>query len=65
MISRGEQYAISLISIKVLIRVYSYAYLTQLMQSEGISLAYSLWRREWKGPGKEYVSDIGIRFGHY
>ncbi len=25
------------------------------MQSEAISLAYRMWRREWRGKGKEYV----------
>jgi beta-mannosidase len=34
----------------------SYAFLTKLMQSEGVGNAYVHWRREWRGPGKEYVS---------
>lgn len=33
-----------------------YVYSTQLMQAECLSTAYRVWRREWKGPGKEYVS---------
>lgn len=32
----------------------SYIYSTQLMQSEALSAAYRLWRRNWKGPGREY-----------
>ena len=35
--------------------VHRYAYLTKLMQSEGVGLSYSLWRRAWQGPNKEYV----------
>lgn len=31
-----------------------YIYATQLMQAECLSSAYRLWRREWKGPGREY-----------
>ncbi|EJD48522.1 glycoside hydrolase family 2 protein [Auricularia subglabra TFB-10046 SS5] len=34
---------------------FNYVYYTQLLQSEAMGLAYSLWRREWKGRGKEYV----------
>ncbi|KAF8474183.1 beta-mannosidase [Kalaharituber pfeilii] len=33
-----------------------YIYSTQLMQSECLSSAYRLWRREWKGPGREYCA---------
>ncbi|GFP60057.1 beta-mannosidase B [Trichoderma asperellum] len=33
-----------------------YVYSTQLMQGECLSSAYRLWRREWKGPGREYCS---------
>lgn len=25
------------------------------MQSEAVSYAYRVWRREWRGKGKEYV----------
>lgn len=32
----------------------SYAYLTQLMQSEAVGSAYQTWRRNWAGPKKEY-----------
>jgi beta-mannosidase len=31
-----------------------YVYLTQLMQAEAVGSAYSTWRRNWKGPSKEY-----------
>ena len=31
-----------------------YVYLTQLMQSEAVGSAYQTWRRNWKGPNKEY-----------
>ncbi|ORY21893.1 glycoside hydrolase [Naematelia encephala] len=34
----------------------SYAYLTRLMQSEGVGQAYVDWRRGFKGPGKELCS---------
>ncbi|KAK4704685.1 beta-mannosidase, partial [Phenoliferia sp. Uapishka_3] len=33
-----------------------YAYATQLIQAETLSTAYRLWRREFKGPGKEYTA---------
>lgn len=33
-----------------------YVYATQLMQSECLSTAYRLWRRDWKGPGREYTA---------
>ncbi|KAG8881418.1 hypothetical protein FRB97_009613 [Tulasnella sp. 331] len=32
----------------------TYAYSTQLMQAEGLGLAYRSWRREWRGPGRQY-----------
>ncbi|CAE6497533.1 unnamed protein product [Rhizoctonia solani] len=35
-----------------------YAYLTQVMQSEGVSSAYRMWRREWKGKGKQYCAGV-------
>ncbi|GJN70221.1 beta-mannosidase B [Purpureocillium lilacinum] len=31
-----------------------FVYCTQLMQAECLSSAYRLWKREWRGPGKEY-----------
>jgi beta-mannosidase len=34
----------------------AYIYSTQLLQSEALSTAYQAWRRNWKGPGKEYTS---------
>ncbi|KAG9123469.1 hypothetical protein FRC07_014899, partial [Ceratobasidium sp. 392] len=35
-----------------------YAYLTQLMQSEGVSSAYRTWRREWKGERRQYSAGV-------
>ncbi|KAI0642837.1 glycoside hydrolase [Trametes meyenii] len=34
----------------------AYVYNTQIMQSEAASLAYRMWRREWRGKGKEYTA---------
>jgi beta-mannosidase len=34
----------------------SWIYATQLMQSECLAYAYRCWRREWKGPGREYIA---------
>ncbi|KZF21976.1 glycoside hydrolase family 2 protein [Xylona heveae TC161] len=31
-----------------------YIYSTQLMQAECLATAYRLWKREWKGPNREY-----------
>ena len=31
-----------------------FIYATQLMQAECLASAYRLWKRQWKGPGKEY-----------
>ncbi|KAJ8089496.1 hypothetical protein PM082_014751 [Marasmius tenuissimus] len=36
----------------------TYCYLTQLMQAAAIGYAYSVWRREWRGPGKEYCAGV-------
>ncbi|KAG5982144.1 Beta-mannosidase B [Claviceps digitariae] len=33
-----------------------YIYCTQLVQAECIASAYRLWRRQWKGPGREYCA---------
>lgn len=33
-----------------------YVYCTQLMQAECLATAFRLWKREWKGPGREYCS---------
>lgn len=33
-----------------------YVYCTQLMQAECLASAYRLWKREWKGPGREYCA---------
>ncbi|KAI0671265.1 glycoside hydrolase [Trametes maxima] len=34
----------------------AYIYNTQIMQSDAASLAYRMWRREWRGKGKEYTA---------
>lgn len=34
--------------------IEQYIYSTQLMQAECLASAYRLWKREWKGPGREY-----------
>ncbi|KLO14962.1 glycoside hydrolase family 2 protein [Schizopora paradoxa] len=34
----------------------SYVYYTQIMQAETLASAYRLWRRNWKGRGKEYTA---------
>ncbi|KAF8325256.1 beta-mannosidase [Cantharellus anzutake] len=34
----------------------SYIYYTQVMQAETLASAYRLWRRNWKGPGREYTA---------
>ncbi|KAF9782269.1 beta-mannosidase [Thelephora terrestris] len=36
--------------------IESYVYYTQVMQAECLAAAYRLWRRNWKGPGREYTS---------
>lgn len=36
--------------------IEKYIYATQLMQAECLSTAYRLWRRQWKGPGREYIA---------
>ncbi|KAG5289962.1 beta-mannosidase [Histoplasma ohiense] len=33
-----------------------YVYATQLIQAECLSTAYRLWKRQWKGPGREYCA---------
>ena len=33
-----------------------FIYCTQLMQAECLASAYRLWKRQWKGPGKEYCA---------
>jgi beta-mannosidase len=33
-----------------------YIYCTQLMQAECLASAYRLWKRQWKGPGREYTA---------
>ena len=34
----------------------SYVYYTQVMQAETLASAYRLWRRNWRGPGREYTA---------
>ncbi|KAF8639454.1 hypothetical protein AX16_010309 [Volvariella volvacea WC 439] len=34
----------------------SYVYYTQVMQAETLASAYRLWRRNWRGHGKEYTA---------
>ncbi|CUA67033.1 beta-mannosidase [Rhizoctonia solani] len=36
----------------------TYAYLTQVMQSEAVASAYRMWRRDWKGKGKQYCAGV-------
>ena len=33
-----------------------FIYCTQLMQAECLASAYRLWKREWRGPGREYCA---------
>ena len=33
-----------------------YIYCTQVMQAECLASAYKLWKRQWKGPGREYCA---------
>lgn len=34
----------------------SYVYYSQVMQAECLAAAFRVWRRNWKGPGREYTS---------
>jgi beta-mannosidase len=34
--------------------IEQFVYCTQLMQAECLASAYRLWKRQWKGPGREY-----------
>ncbi|OBT67084.1 beta-mannosidase [Pseudogymnoascus sp. 23342-1-I1] len=36
--------------------IEQYIYSTQLMQGECLASAYRLWKRQWKGPGREYCA---------
>ncbi|KAJ3159903.1 hypothetical protein HK101_000976 [Irineochytrium annulatum] len=38
--------------------IEDFIYATQLMQSEAVSFAYRLWRKEWKGRGKYNVGGV-------
>lgn len=35
---------------------HSYVYFTQIVQAEALGTAYRLWRRNWRGKGKEYTA---------
>lgn len=35
-----------------------YIYCTQLVQAEAVGTAYRLWKRQWKGPGREYCAGV-------
>ncbi|RDL42366.1 putative beta-mannosidase B [Venustampulla echinocandica] len=35
-----------------------FIYSTQLMQAECLASAYRLWKRQWKGPGREYCGGV-------
>ncbi|KAF3492174.1 beta-mannosidase [Arthroderma uncinatum] len=35
-----------------------YVHCTQVMQAECVSTAYRLWKRQWKGRGKEYCAGV-------
>ena len=34
----------------------SYVYYTQIMQAETLATAFRLWKRNWKGKGREYTA---------
>lgn len=34
----------------------AFVYATQLMQAECLASAYRLWKRQWRGPGREYCA---------
>lgn len=40
---------------------FRHVYNTQMMQLEAVGYAYRMWRREWRGRGKEYVSVLTAR----
>lgn len=35
---------------------HSYVYYTQVMQAETLASAYRLWRRNWRGKGREHTA---------
>ncbi|KAG6336605.1 hypothetical protein ID866_2481 [Astraeus odoratus] len=35
---------------------HGYVYYTQIMQAEALATAYRLWRRNWRGKGREYTA---------
>ncbi|KAA1472333.1 glycoside hydrolase [Dentipellis sp. KUC8613] len=36
----------------------TYAFRTQVLQSEAVGFAYRVWRREWRGPGREFCGGV-------
>jgi beta-mannosidase len=40
------------------LRSRRYAFNTQVLQSEAMAFAYRSWRREWRGPGKQFVRGV-------
>lgn len=36
--------------------LFSYVYYTQIMQAETLASAYRLWRRNWRGKGREHTA---------
>jgi len=52
-----ERYSYLVISAKKYsYRVPSYVYYTQIMQAETLASAYRLWRRNWRGRGREHTA---------
>lgn len=51
-VTRLSQYMIK--NLQYTMDIEDYIYASQLMQADCLSTAYQLWRREWRGPGKEY-----------
>ncbi|PPR06573.1 hypothetical protein CVT24_001754 [Panaeolus cyanescens] len=54
--SKGESPAAMIAVVLGLMRIRSYVYYTQIMQAETLASAYRLWRRNWKGRGREYTA---------
>ncbi|KDQ51573.1 glycoside hydrolase family 2 protein [Jaapia argillacea MUCL 33604] len=36
----------------------THAFNTQILQSEAVGFAYRIWRRDWRGQGKEYTAGV-------
>ena len=56
LISKGSKWGRPYKQIIDICILQSYVYYTQIMQAETLSSAYRLWRRNWKGKGKEYTA---------